>query len=100
MIAAGSYHNCAIATDNTITCWGANDTGQTDAPSGTYTAISAGWGHSCAIATDNTITCWGGNHVGQTDAPQGSYQTISAGLGPQLRHRNRQHHHLLGNAAS
>ena len=62
-------HSCAIATDDTITCWGSNRNGQTDAPAGTYKTVTAGGAHSCAIATDDTITCWGWNGDGQTDAP-------------------------------
>ncbi|WP_419847194.1 hypothetical protein [Candidatus Poriferisocius sp.] len=78
-IAAGTSHSCAIATDNTITCWGDNTYGQTDAPDGQHAAIAAGTSHSCAIATDNTITCWGDNTYGQTDAPYGQYTAIAAG---------------------
>ena len=57
-------HSCALRTDNTITCWGNNEDGQTDAPDGQYTAITAGISHSCALRTDNTITCWGWNDYG------------------------------------
>ena len=75
-----AYHGCAIATDNTITCWGNSTTsGQADAPTGSYQAITAGDYHTCAIATDNTITCWGNNDYGQTEAPAGTYKAITAG---------------------
>ena len=36
-IAAGIFHSCGLRTDGTITCWGANDSGQ----------------------ADGTIVCWG-----------------------------------------
>ena len=55
----------------TITCWGNNLYGQTDAPGDVFTDISAGSGHLCGIKTDGTITCWGNNLYGQTDAPGG-----------------------------
>ena len=32
-VTAGSKHSCAVRTDDTITCWGSNDDGETDAPS-------------------------------------------------------------------
>ena len=52
-------HGCGLTTANTITCWGSNRYGRTDAPHGTYISVSAGHEHSCAVRTDNTITCWG-----------------------------------------
>ena len=55
---AGNSYSCALRTDNTITCWGNNNYGQTDAPDGQYTTITANNSHSCALRTDNTITCW------------------------------------------
>ena len=35
MVAAGDWHICALATDDTITCWGNNNYGQADPPTGT-----------------------------------------------------------------
>ena len=58
-ITAGSNHSCALRTDATITCWGSNNHGRADAPTGQYTAITAGRGHSCALRTDGAVTCWG-----------------------------------------
>ena len=80
-IASGRFFSCAIRTDQTITCWGNNDYGQTDAPAGQYAAIAASNWHLCAIRTDQTITCWGWNDSGQTDAPTGQYNTIAVGGG-------------------
>ncbi len=77
-IAAGWLHSCAIVADDTITCWGYNGNGETDAPAGKYKAITAGTSHSCAIATDDTITCWGWNDDGATNAPAGKYKAIAA----------------------
>ena len=78
-VTAGKNHSCAIATDDTITCWGANWEGEVDAPAGTYKTVTAGAYHNCAIATDDTITCWGRNWYGQADAPAGTYKTVTAG---------------------
>ncbi|MYL08056.1 MAG: hypothetical protein F4015_00900 [Acidimicrobiia bacterium] len=47
-----------MRADQTASCWGYNEYGQTDAPAGQFTAIAAGLQHSCAIKTDQTITCW------------------------------------------
>ena len=78
-VAAGSWHSCAVATDDTITCWGSNRFGQADAPAGTYKAVAADTWHSCAVATDDTITCWGHNSDGQADPPSGTYKAVAAG---------------------
>ena len=77
-VAAASSHSCAIAVDDSITCWGTNRYGQSDAPAGTYKAIALGEFHSCAIRTDDTIACWGLNDAGQTDAPEGTYKAVTA----------------------
>ena len=45
--------------------------GETDAPEGTFTAVTAGSAHSCGLRTDGTITCWGNNSHAQTDPPPG-----------------------------
>ena len=52
--AAGGWHNCALRTDGTVTCWGDNTHQQTNTPTGTYTAITAGTVHTCALGTDQT----------------------------------------------
>ena len=99
-VAAGGGNSCAIRTDNTITCWGLNDAGQTDPPDGQYKIVTVGSGnygsHLCALRTDNTITCWGWDDLGRTDAPDGRYKAVDAGYQSFVRHRNRQHDHMLG----
>ncbi|WP_419844799.1 Ig-like domain-containing protein [Candidatus Poriferisocius sp.] len=79
-IASGKFHSChIIKADQTIACGGTNESGQTDAPAGQYTAVAAGSYHSCAIRTDQTIACWGSNRFGQADAPAGQYTAVAAG---------------------
>ena len=70
---------CALRTDNTITCWGENKDGETDAPTGTFSALSAGGGsfrRICALRTDNTIACWG--YI-LDDPPKGTFSAVSVG---------------------
>ena len=78
-LASGYSHTCVITADGTINCWGANNKGQLDAPSGTYRTLAAGATYSCAIATDDTIACWGYNTNGSTRPPAGTYKTLASG---------------------
>ena len=82
-VSAGN-HTCGLRESGAIECWGANTWwgwneetgeseevygGQTDAPAGSFTAVSAGASHTCAIRESGAIECWGYNGSGQTDAP-------------------------------
>jgi alpha-tubulin suppressor-like RCC1 family protein len=80
-IACGSYHTCAILSDNTMKCWGSNDKGQlgnngqtgntgsyylspVQVPGMSVVQIALGDSHTCAILSDNTMKCWGNNYQG------------------------------------
>ncbi|MCY3663222.1 MAG: hypothetical protein OXH28_10455 [bacterium] len=76
---SGGTHACGLRADGTVSCWGGDSHGQTDAPNGRFSAVSAGLTHSCGLRTDGTITCWGGNENGQSDALDGQFTAVSAG---------------------
>jgi len=77
---AGVHHTCAIATDNTLWCWGRNNQGQLGlnkmgdpVPEPTMVSLSDDWDlvhaggfHTCATKDDDTLWCWGWNTTGQT----------------------------------
>ncbi len=105
-IAAGDSHNCAIASDDKVYCWGSNEYGQigngiaTDTPqtnpvvisagampAGAVKSITAGQHHNCAIASDDKAYCWGSNSSGQlgrgnTTSPQTTPVAVLAGAMP------------------
>ncbi len=78
-IDVGGEHTCGLRADSTISCWGDNWHGQSDAPAGEFQAVSAGERHSCGLRADFAISCWGDNDQGQSDAPAGEFRAVSAG---------------------
>ena len=82
-ISAGSFHTCAIASDDKAYCWGSGSNGQLGNNSTTNSSIpvavnttgvlagktikqiSAGSFHTCAIASDDKAYCWGSGSNGQ-----------------------------------
>jgi alpha-tubulin suppressor-like RCC1 family protein len=79
-VSAGQDHTCALATDGTTYCWGANDVGQLGtgaADTGphfvphrvdggiSFRAIASGHRHSCGLAADGQAFCWGLGLYGQ-----------------------------------
>ena len=78
-ISVGDEHACALLNSGAIECWGNNDSGQTDAPSGTFREIGAGASHSCGLRENGAIVCWGYTFDGQAQPPTGKQIAISAG---------------------
>ena len=83
VVDAGGLHTCAIRQNDTLWCWGYNDSGQigvgdlvnrttptrTGCQSGqpaeacinNWLSVSLGTFHSCAIRKGGELWCWGGN---------------------------------------
>ena len=78
-VSAGGIHICGLRTDGSVSCWGGNEDGQSDAPDGLFSSVSAGPYHTCGVRTDGSVVCWGYNSKGQSDAPSGSFSSVSAG---------------------
>lgn len=79
-VAAGGYVSCALLTDRSAWCWGANDFGGLGigqypprhawapmrvASNSSFQSLSAGSDHVCARTAGNNTECWGANTWGQ-----------------------------------
>lgn len=84
-IAAGWGFSCALLDDDSISCWGAGESGRTGrgttdvvgdnesvatlptfALGGSIAMIDAGAGHACALLDSGDLHCWGNGDSGQT----------------------------------
>ena len=78
-LAVGGRHVCGLRLDGSLLCWGNNDWGQSDAPSGAFRAVAVGELHSCGVGVDGAVVCWGDNSLGQVEAPSGVFGAVAAG---------------------
>ncbi|MDP7203619.1 MAG: hypothetical protein QGF72_05760, partial [Candidatus Poseidoniaceae archaeon] len=89
-IDAGSSHACAVGTDGSVVCWGANDKGQlgigttsaseapgvASLPSGVVAlSVSAGSDYTCVATSSGSVYCWGEGGDSQT----GNYYVSNPG---------------------
>jgi alpha-tubulin suppressor-like RCC1 family protein len=77
-VGTGQRHSCALTSDGSILCWGANGDGQLGdgstadrrqavrarAPA-RFRALAVGWNHTCALDLGGRAWCWGRNADGQ-----------------------------------
>jgi alpha-tubulin suppressor-like RCC1 family protein len=81
-LAVGNVHACAVSGGGSLSCWGANESGQA-APSsklgivGPTSSIlsevidvAVGLRHTCAVTRDRGVVCFGDNHLGQLGSAQ------------------------------
>ena len=102
-VSVGDDHACALLSDGTVRCWGANTFGQlgdggaipgptASAPStpvalgGAARAVTAAGTGACALLADGTLRCWGADGDGQlgdgTPAANRSAPAEAVGLPP------------------
>lgn len=59
-VSAGGEFTCGVLAEGTILCWGADERGQLDAPSGdAWVQVAAGRYHACALDEAGAVSCWG-----------------------------------------
>ena len=82
-VSVGEGHACAVASDNTLSCWGWNEDGQVGngttidrvSPQGigseiVWSSVSAGRQHTCGISVSLSLYCWGDNQGPETFGAQ------------------------------
>ena len=67
-----------VTIDGTARCWGNDDDGQSDPPSGSFRAVSAGKAHTCGITTGGELQCWGSREYGIQSTPSGVFTQVDA----------------------
>ena len=78
-VSAGAYFTCGLTTKKHIVCWGRNNYGQADPPSGSFQQVSArGTWHACGLNTSGKIVCWGDDPHGQATPPMETFQQVNA----------------------
>ncbi|MDR0965254.1 MAG: hypothetical protein LBM75_01880 [Myxococcales bacterium] len=106
-----SAHSCAVKTDGTAWCWGANGSSQLGdgsrtmwktpvqvleslaseeieaAPLDAVTSIATGRDHTCALLDGGAVRCWGANTSGQLGngtTTQSATPVLASGIGTAL----------------
>ncbi len=80
-VSAGQWYTCGLRVDQSVACWGANDFGQLDVPTGAYASISAGGTYACAIDAEGELACWGNEAFTEFPPPAGPWVYVSCGAG-------------------
>jgi alpha-tubulin suppressor-like RCC1 family protein len=88
-IATGGDFACAIASDGTTSCWGANEYGELDrsgsdqaspvAVSSSFRQVAAGEESACAVTTAGSATCWGDPSFAPTGSTWTQLSTTDGG---------------------
>ncbi len=77
-------------------CWGADDEGQTQAPTDKLVQLSAGYSHSCGLSETGRAVCWGNDAYGESTPPTDTFVEVDCRVPDHLRPGHRRHPQVLG----
>lgn len=58
-ISSGYYSSCGVEVSGSLVCWGDDETGESEPPTGRFGEVSVGNDGVCAIRRTGSVTCWG-----------------------------------------
>mmetsp|Transcript_6582 Transcript_6582/g.15401 ORF Transcript_6582/g.15401 Transcript_6582/m.15401 type:complete len:337 (-) Transcript_6582:97-1107(-) len=80
LMSGGGVHACFV-NQSRLVCWGSDELGNTNPPSGEFKAVSAGSWHTCALDSAGKVVCFGSGYALQGDpAPEDELTALSAGF--------------------
>lgn len=78
VVSSGYYRSCALLFDGTFMCWGSEEHGPVELPSGRYRQLSLA-GHLCGLLDSGRIECWNEAYQeGQGETPAGVFIQVAA----------------------
>ena len=63
LVSAGWQHTCAVRESGELVCWGSDESGQADAPEGSFRSVSVSGsyqragGYACAVRESGEVVC-------------------------------------------
>eukprot|EP00961_Rhodomonas_salina_P016431 221106-Rhodomonas_salina.1 len=89
LMSGGGVHACFV-NQSRLVCWGSDELGNTNPPSGEFKAVSAGSWHTCALDSAGKVVCFGSGYALQGDpAPEDELTALSAGKRSLRAHGSR-----------
>jgi alpha-tubulin suppressor-like RCC1 family protein len=98
-VSSGNASSCAVRSDGSVVCWGANWNGELGTGTtygsvipqlvnlgGAASQVTVGEGHACALLADGSVRCWGSNWGGQVGSVDLGYSVLTPTVVPEVDH--------------
>lgn len=107
-ISSGSFHTCAVTTDDRAYCWGRSGLGRGDPDESLtpvavqgglrFRTVSAGANYTCGLTTGGRAYCWGGNSYGEVGDGSTNERSVPVPVlgGLRFRHIETGEYHTCG----
>ena len=78
-VTAGLEHACGILEDESVICWGRNDTDQAEPPAGGFLDVSMRQDYGCGVGSNSSIQYRGDVTEANMRLPEGRFALIAVG---------------------